>query len=57
MIDLEKILAHLDKQIKKNADALYWAETPHHIVSLEGRLEFLQKLRAALTIEEENENN
>jgi hypothetical protein len=51
MIDLEKILNHLDKQIEEYKDALHWAESEHHINFVTEKLNFLQILRETLTVE------
>ena len=56
MVDLDKILNHLNKKIKENREALHWAEKSNHMESLSEKIEFLQNLRSALTIEEEKEN-
>lgn len=57
MIDLEKILKHLDKKIEECRKALYSIDTKMRANIFIERIKFLQSLREALTIEEKDEDN
>jgi hypothetical protein len=52
MIDLEKILEHLDKKIKEEQEKIRLSQTKIYVNCIVERISFLQMLRGALTIEE-----
>jgi hypothetical protein len=53
MIDLKRLLKHLDSKIFRLEKSLHWAESHSKIAFIQRTLIFLENLREALTFEED----